>query len=455
MAVPEGQIGYNLAQKETINFYLKGTAMNKDYQIISKKNSKELAKFLSKQGQLLLPMLELIEQAEAAVDEVIDVLGRASIEAILLLSAQQVAGTQHKGKNTGEIRGHGKQKGVVPLAERKLQIDKPRLRRKGRGRNLELQVPAYEAMQANSRLSQRILSILMHGISTRSYKKVLPEMAETVGVSKSNVSREFIEASEQQMAEFAERRFDDKDILIIYIDGIRFGQFHVIAAVGVDSGGFKHVLGLTEGATENAAIVKDLLEDIVARGIDPNRKRLFVIDGSKALRNAVETVFGDNPVQRCRKHKLSNVMDHLPKELKDQLKSVMQAAWRLDPDEGKKRIRQQARQLEIKYPSAASSLLEGLDEMFTVNAMGLPKALKRCLCTTNIIESPHSGVRMRTRRVSNWNGGKMVLRWATAAFLETEKHFKRIGGYKQLWILKSYLDDLEKDKALAEKRKAG
>jgi len=134
---------------------------------------------------------------------------------------------------------------------------------------------------------------------------------------------------------------------------------------------------------------------------------------------------------------------------------VMQAAWRLDLEEGKKRIRQQARQLEIKYPSAASSLLEGLDEMFTVNAMGLPKALKRCLCTTNIIESQHSGVRMRTRRVSNWSGGKMVLRWATAAFLETEKHFKRIGGYKQLWILKLYLDDLEKDKALAEKRKAG
>jgi transposase-like protein len=280
-------------------------------------------------------------------------------------------------------------------------------------------------------------------------------MAETVGVSKSNVSREFIEASEQQMKEFAERRFDDKDILIIYIDGIRFGQFHVIAAVGVDSEGFKHVLGLTEGATENAAVVKNLLEDIVARGIDPSRKRLFVIDGSKALRNAVNAVFGDNPVQRCRKHKLSNVMDHLPKELKDQVKNVMQAAWRLDPEEGKKRIRQQAHQLEVKYPSAASSLLEGLDEMFTVNAMGLPKVLRRCLCTTNIIESPHSGVRMRTRRVSNWNGGRMVLRWATAAFLETEEHFQKISGYRRLWMLKSYLDDLEKDRALVEKRKAG
>jgi transposase-like protein len=429
---------------------------NSDYQIVSKKDSKELAKFLSKQGQLLLPMLDLIEQAEAAVDEVIDVVGRSAIEAILLLSAQQVAGPQHKGKTGGDILWYGRQKGIVPLSERKLRVDKPRLRHKGKGRNLEIAIPAYRAMQTNSRLSDRIFSILMQGISTRSYGKVLPAMAETVGVSKSNVSREFIEASQQQMKEFAERRFDDKDILIIYIDGLVFAEHHVIAAVGVDSDGFKHVLGLVEGATENTTVVKNLLEDIVSRGIEPNRKRLFVIDGSKALRSAIDSVFGGkNPVQRCRKHKVANVTEHLPDELKDQVKNVMKAAWRLEPEEGKKRIKQQARQLEVKYPSAAKSLLEGLDEMFTVNQIGLPRELLRCLCTTNIIESPHSGVRMRTGRVSNWRDGDMVLRWATAAFLETEKHFQRIGGYKQLWMLKSYLDELQKEQMLAEKRKVG
>jgi putative transposase len=427
-----------------------------DYQIINCKESKELAKFLAKEGQFLLPMLELIEQSQTAVDEVIDVLGRSAIEAILLLSAQQVGGPQHKGKNTGDILWYGRQKGVVPLAERKLRIDKPRLRRKGKGKELEVKIPAYEAMQNNTRLSQRILSILMQGISTRSYSSVLPAMADTVGVSKSNISREFIEASEQRMKEFAERRFDDKDILIIYIDGIRFAEHHVIAAIGVDSEGFKHVLGLADGASENTSAVKSLLEDIVSRGINPKRKRLFVIDGSKALRSAIDCVFGDkNPVQRCRKHKLSNVMDHLPGELKDQVKAVMQAAWRLHPEDGKKRIRQQAKQLEKLYPSASASLLEGLDELFTVNSIDLPKALTRCLCTTNIIESPHSGVRMRTRRVCNWQDGQMVLRWATAAFLETEKNFQKIGGYKQLWMLKSYLDEIENEKVIAEKRKAG
>jgi transposase-like protein len=111
--------------------------------------------------------------------------------------------------------------------------------------------------------------------------------------------------------------------------------------------------------------------------------------------------------------------------------------------------------LEKRYPSAAASLLEGLDELFTVNTMGLPKALTRCLCTTNIIESPHSGVRLRTRRVCHWQDGQMVRRWATAAFLETEKHFQKIGGHQQLWMLKSHLDELENEQMLAEKRKVG
>lgn len=431
--------------------------MKKDYQIISKKDSKELANFLAKDGQWLLPMVDLIETAQTAVDDVIDVVGRSTIEAILLLSARQVAGNQHKGKAAGDIRWHGSQPGVISMSDRKLRINKPRLRKKGKGQNLEVEIPAYEAMKNNGRLSEKILSMMMHGISTRSYSQVIPQMAETVGVSKSNVSKEMIAASEQQMKEFAERRFDDKDILVIYIDGIVFGEYRIIGAVGVDSEGFKHVLGLAEGASENAAVVKGLLEDIITRGVNPERRRLFVIDGSKALRSAIDSVFGNkNPVQRCRKHKLTNVMDYLPQELKEQVRNVMKAAWRMEPKEGKKRIQEQARQLEIKYPQAAASLLEGLDEMFTVNSMGLPKQLLRCLSTTNIIESPHSGVRMRTRRVSNWQDGTMVMRWAVAGFLATEQNFQRLSGYKQVWMLKSYLDELENEEEIvAQRRKAG
>ena len=166
--------------------------------------------------------------------------------------------------------------------------------------------------------------------------------------------------------------------------------------------------------------------------------------GSKALRKAIGAVFGaHNPVQRCRSHKVRNVVGYLPDELKEQVKAAMQASFRLGADEGMQRLEQQARWLDTHYPSAAASLREGLSEMFTVNRMGLSPSLRRCLTTTNIVESPHSGVRVRTRRVTKWKDGAMVLRWAAAAFLDAEKKFRRIMGYQDLWQLKAWLDASE------------
>lgn len=133
----------------------------------------------------------------------------------------------------------------------------------------------------------------------------------------------------------------------------------------------------------------------------------------------------------------------------------MKAAYRLDADEGMKRLQQQAKQLEIYYPSTAQSSRERLSETFTVNRIGLPKTLRVNLCTTNITESPYSGVRMRSRRVCNWRDGEMVLRWAASAFVETEKHFQRISSFKHLWIRKVYLDDSEAPKELAVQKRAG
>lgn len=433
------------------------TIMRREYQIGTRSDRRKLAEFLSREGQLLLPMLDLITRSEVAVDELIDMAGRATIEAILEMSAREVAGPRHPGRRGGEIRRHGRQGGVVELSDRKVRVEKPRLRRKGKGRGLEVEIPVYEAMRTNPRLGERMLEILMRGVSTRNYGRVLPEMAETVAVSKSSVSREFVEASEKALKELLERRFEDKEILIVYLDGLVFGEHHVLSAVGVDRDGRKHVLGMVEGASENAAAARALLEDLVARGVRPGRRRLFVIDGSKALRTAVDAVYGkDNPVQRCRNHKIGNVVDHLPRHLKDQVKAAMRAAYRLDPKKGKARLEQQARWLEKEYPAAAASLREGLDETFTVNGMGLPGTLRRCLCTTNIIESPQSGVRLRTRRVCRWRDGSMALRWAASAMLETEKNFRRIIGYRDLWILEAYLDeDKELKESVASRRRAG
>ncbi len=178
------------------------------------------------------------------------------------------------------------------------------------------------------------------------------------------------------------------------------------------------------------------------RGLDSGRRYLFVIDGSRALRCAIDKVFGKgSPVQRCRRHKIRNVCDRLPDDLAEQVKSVMQAAYRLPWKEGGVRLRKQAEWLEGLHPDAAASLREGLEETFTINRLELSSSLRLCLASTNLIESPHSGVRMRTRRVSRWKDSQMVLRWAASAFLETEKNFRRIQGYQDLWMLKAKLRD--------------
>ena len=295
----------------------------------------------------------------------------------------------------------------------------------------------------------------MHGISTRNYRKILPEMAETVAVSKSNLSREFIDASEQSLKELCERRFDGQEILIVYIDGIQFGQSHVIVALGVDSQGYKHVLGLREGSSENATVVKDLLVDIVSRGLEAQRRRLFVIDGSKALRAAIDEVFGDkNPIQRCRNHKIRNVLDYLPKDRQDDVRAAMKAAFQLPAEPGIAKLKKLSQWLAQEYPSATDSLLEGLEEMFTINRLELPSQLRRCLGSTNIIESPNAGIRQKTGRVTHWRDGQMVLRWTASALVALEKRMRRIMGHQQLWMLEAKLQSCDEDQVVAKKVKS-
>ena len=422
--------------------------MKKPYHTIRKQgkfNQKELTIFLTKNGQGLLPMVDLITQCQMACDELISVTGRSVIESVLNLSASQAAGgpAQQGKRRPGEVVFYGRQPGLVMLGDRKLEVERPRLRTRGR-RGQEVEIPAYTAMQNSAPMNARMLEIAMLGVSTRNYKEAIPKMAETVGVSKSAVSRHMAEASEAEVEALLARRFNGLKLLIIYIDGLIFGDYTMIGAVGVDSEGRKHVLGIREGATENSTVVTELLEDIVARGVDPKQKRLFVIDGSKAIRAAINAVFGtDQPVQRCRAHKLRNVLDHLPKDQRDQARSLLRAAWKLPPKEGMARIKKLAAWLDNSYPSAATSLLEGLEECFTINRLGLPPTLLRCLATTNIIESPHAGVRIQTRRVTRWQNGRMVLRWLASAFIRTEEKFNKIMGYRDLWVLEAILNDAQ------------
>ena len=195
--------------------------MKRNYHTVDnqgKVNERKLSEFLARNGQMLLPMVQLVEQARLAVDEVIDVVGRKTLEAVLWLSASQVAGAPQQGrKRQGDIFWHGTQRGSVYLKERKLGVNKPRLRKKVAGEEGEVAIPAYQAMQDRAGLGARMLEIVLQGVSTRCYAGVIPALAETVGVSKSSVSRETIAASEAELKQLLNRRLDELALLILYL----------------------------------------------------------------------------------------------------------------------------------------------------------------------------------------------------------------------------------------------
>jgi transposase-like protein len=382
--------------------------------------------------------LHLIENASQVVETVIHEIGHQTLEQILVLSAEQVAGARTPGKASGEIRYHGSQSGRVQLADRKVKVKRPRLRHKTEG---EVKIPAYEKLRQDRGLGQHLLGALLRGVSTREYQEVLPQMAATVGVSRNTISRKAIDASVEQLQGLQERRWEKVDILVIYIDGQRFADHHILSAVGVDAEGQKHILGIEAGATENSAAVKRLLTHLRDHGLPTDRQYLFVIDGAKALRAAIEEVFGtEQPVQRCRNHKVRNVLAELPKEQHNQTLNLMRAAWKVKTaEEGEQRLEQLARFLEQDHESAARSLREGMKEMFTLQRLQVPASLHKCLATTNIIESPQGGVERRTHNVTRWRDADMVERWVASAWLLTETHFRRIDGHANLWALAAIL----------------
>jgi transposase-like protein len=138
-------------------------------------------------------------------------------------------------------------------------------------------------------------------------------------------------------------------------------------------------------------------------------------------------------VQRCRVHKLRNVVEHLPLEKRAQAAWRLRGAWaKSSPEAALKELLACVRWLERLSPSAARSLEEGLADTLTVTRLGLPPAMTRSFSSTNLIESCFARTEDWTRRVKHWHDAAMVMRWGAAALLFAEKGFYRIRGADNL-----------------------
>jgi transposase-like protein len=325
----------------------------------------------------------------------------------------------------------------------------------------EIELPRFAWASAEDPLVERTVEQILAGVSTRSYGRSLEGVGAGIvsrATSKSAASRRFVQATGRKIEEFMARRLESLELVAMMIDALEFAGEPVLVALGIKADGSKEVLGLIHGSSENAAVCRDLLANLVERGLPTDRSLLFVLDGSKALRKAVVDLFGGRAlIQRCTLHKRRNVREHLPEERQRAVDAVLRQAYRATSvDKARNLLLNQARTLEEDYPSAAASIREGLDETLTVMRLGLPDQLARTLTTTNPIESVMSTIRTKSRNVRRWRGGKMRLRWAVVGAIEAQKAFRRIKGHRHLVTLANRLreHDAKLDGRILEKAKS-
>ena len=399
-------------------------------------------------GTLALPplVIEGLEDFKGSFDRLCLQAGTAAIEAMLAADAEQLCGKRYQ--RHAKRQGHrwGMVDSEVGWHGGKAAIRRPRVRQRG---GAELELPSWMAIEKADLLSRwgRLRDGDLAGQARRA-------------TTKSSVSRRFVALSTAKLKEWLVADLSTLDLLVIQIDGLRVGDHVLVAAIGIDEAGDKHVLAVSLGATENAAVVKALLADLVERGLRPDIARLFIVDGAKALSRAVHDTFGGFAlIQRCQVHKGRNIIERLDPSLRAGVKKVLRQAWDSATAEQAERVLENlARRLDHDAPGVTASILEGLDEMLTVIRLGLPDGLRRSLGCTNAIESLMAVLRQVCRNVKRWRDARMALRWTATAMLEAEKSFRRLKAHKQLPILRAALlrhqQTLLGDKLIASKNLA-
>jgi transposase-like protein len=386
-----------------------------------------------------LPLVEVWEQLQPEVEHLTGLAGLKIIRAVIEDEVARRVGPRYQPDRASSCVRWGQQAGYVVFGGQKVAVERPRVRtRKGQ----EVSLDSYARLQHDGRRQRAVREGIVAGLTSRGYHRAVQSVLDGYGIEKSSVSRQFVAASAAQLKQLCEKKLEGLDLVAILIDGIHLGQQVLVVALGIETSGKKQVLGLWQGATENTTVVKELLEDLVERGLDPQRRYLFVIDGAKALRAGIERVFGERAeVQRCQIHKRRNVKEHLPKSAQGDTDRRIRNAYAMTGyAEAKAELEKIFRQLERINPSAARSLEEGLEETLTVHRLGVAALLRKTLASTNPIESCLSTVERIAHRVKRWRAGNHALRWTATGLLEAEKKFRRVKGYRELEILKRKLN---------------
>jgi len=384
-------------------------------------------------GQRHLPLVDLLVDTRAELMELAIASGLRVLTTMLEADRTAICGPRYAHQTERDASRAGTVPSEVVLGGRKVALRRPRVRANG----AEVPLPTFQLMASEDPLNRRVVEQMLVGVATRQYARSLEPLPATMparGTSKSAVSRRFVVKTTAQLAAWRSTALDAIDLVALLIDGIHIGEHCIIVALGIDHTGAKHALGLWDGSTENAAVCQSLLADLQSRGLRTDRSVLVILDGSKALHKAVTQTFGSAAlIHRCQVHKLRNILEHLPEGQRPWVRAIVARAYKqVDVATARRLLQDLARRLENRYPSAAASVRDGLDETLTILTLGLSDRLRQSLATTNAIESLISRTRHVKRNVKRWRGGQMILRWTAAAILEAVKGFRRLKGHKDM-----------------------
>lgn len=385
--------------------------------------------------QMALPTVEALLETREDLRRFLLQTGMKVVEAMLDEEQTSLCGERYKHQESRRAYRHGSETGLMTLGGQKVRVKKPRTRSVS---GEELHLETWKSFEQEDPMTHRVLEQVCVGVPMRSYERSLesPADLEPVATKKSSVSRRFVAKSRELTEQFLGRSLEGMDLPILMLDGTYLGKHLLVVALGIDSDGRKHVLGLREGSTESKEVCKSLLRDLIRRGLEVEVARLFIVDGSKGLNSAIQSVFqGWCRIQRCQIHKLRNIREHLPEGHRAWVTTRLRAAFKNpDAEKGERKARQLIQELQEEHPGAAASIQEGLSEMFTLTRLGLTgqEALWRSLRSTNAIESLQGSMKHTAKNVKRWRNGMMVLRWAVTGILEAQKKLRRIQGYKRI-----------------------
>jgi putative transposase len=417
-----------------------------------RQNRRTQAQAAAREIQLPLDREELLTLMQDSLETLAIELGLLVASGLLEDEVTRLCGRRYERQPERVHTRYGHQQGVATLAGQKVAITRPRVRQTDGGGEVPLEM--YSRLQSPEAMPKAVLRRMVRGVSTREYEHVVDMARDGFGVAKSSVSREFVRASAAEVKALAERRFDGQRFPVVMIDGVEYAGETMVVAMGITEDGTKRILGLRQGATENAVVCTALLEDLRERGLETTQPTLLVLDGSKALHAAARRIWGQNAViQRCQVHKKRNVKAHVPEKHWPELDRRLGTAYQeSDYEAAKQSLEVTAKWLSRINPDAAASLREGLEETLTVVRLGVSVALRRTLATTNPIESALSVTRRVTARVTRWRDGDMRQRWCAAGLLRAEAKFRRVKGHRAMSTLLKALESLVRQQRAGSKR---